>query len=61
MQKTLQKSMDISVLKIFVEVIRQGSFAAVAREHNLDPSSISRAIASLEAELGGINCLQKFA
>ncbi len=44
--------MEISVLKIFVEVMRQGSFAAVARERNLDPSSISRAIASLEQELG---------
>jgi DNA-binding transcriptional LysR family regulator len=45
-------SMDLSVLKIFVEVIRQGSFAAVARERNLDPSSVSRAIAGLEEELG---------
>lgn len=44
--------MDISVLQLFVEVMRQGSFAAVARERNLDPSSVSRAIASLEAELG---------
>ncbi|MEY4520446.1 MAG: hypothetical protein RLZZ499_3046, partial [Cyanobacteriota bacterium] len=30
--------MDISVLQIFMEVIRQGSFAAVARERNIDPS-----------------------
>lgn len=44
--------MDISVLQIFVEVVRKGSFAAVAREHNLDPSSISRAISGLEQELG---------
>ena len=44
--------MDISVLKLFVEVMRQGSFAAVARDRNLDPSSISRAIAGLEKELG---------
>ena len=44
--------MDIEVLKIFVEVMRQESFAAVARERNLDPSSVSRAIASLEKELG---------
>ena len=40
------------MLQIFVEVIRQGSFAAVARDRNLDPSSVSRAIAGLEAELG---------
>lgn len=32
--------------------MRQGSFAAVARDRNLDPSSVSRAIASLEAERG---------
>ena len=44
--------MDISVLNLFVAVVRQGSFAAVARDHNVDPSSVSRAIASLEAELG---------
>jgi len=40
------------VLQLFVEVMRQGSFAAVARDRNLDPSSVSRAIANLEAELG---------
>ncbi|NEP12917.1 MAG: LysR family transcriptional regulator [Symploca sp. SIO2C1] len=44
--------MDLSVLQIFVEVIRQGSFAAVARERNIDPSSVSRTIAGLEKELG---------
>ncbi len=44
--------MEISVLKIFTEVMRQESFAAVARGRNVDPSSISRAIAGLEQELG---------
>ncbi|MBW4658821.1 MAG: LysR family transcriptional regulator [Drouetiella hepatica Uher 2000/2452] len=44
--------MDISVLQLFIEVMKQGNFAAVARDRNLDPSSVSRAIASLEAELG---------
>lgn len=44
--------MDVSVLQIFVEVMRQGSFAAVARDRNIDPSSVSRSIAGLEAELG---------
>lgn len=43
--------MDISTLRTFVEVVRRGSFAAVARDHDADPSSISRAIASLEEEL----------
>jgi len=40
------------VLQLFVEVVRQCSFAAVARDRNLDPSSVSRAIAGLEEELG---------
>lgn len=44
--------MDIESLRIFVEVIRRGSFAAVARDRNLDPSSISRVVAALEDELG---------
>lgn len=44
--------MDIATLQLFVEVMKQGSFAAVARDRNLDPSSVSRAIAGLEAELG---------
>ena len=44
--------MEIDSLRIFVEVMRRGSFAAVARDRNLDPSSISRAIRSLEDELG---------
>ena len=43
---------DISVLELFVAVVKQGSFAAVARDRNVDPSSVSRAIASLETELG---------
>ncbi|MEL6912427.1 MAG: LysR family transcriptional regulator [Cyanobacteria bacterium J06598_4] len=44
--------MDLATLKIFVEVMGQGSFAAVARERNVDPSSISRTISGLEQELG---------
>jgi DNA-binding transcriptional LysR family regulator len=43
---------DISVLQTFIEVVRKGSFAAVARGQNLDPSSISRSISGLEQELG---------
>lgn len=50
--------MDLSVLQMFVDVMRQGSFAAVARDRNLDPSSVSRAIAALEDELG-IRLLQR--
>ena len=44
--------MDLSALQTFIEVMRQGSFAAVARERNIDPSSVSRSISGLEKELG---------
>ena len=44
--------MEIATLRTFVEVVRRGSFAAVARDRNVDPSSISRTIAGLEGELG---------
>jgi DNA-binding transcriptional LysR family regulator len=50
--------MELSVLQTFIEVVKQGSFAAVARERNVDPSSVSRAIAGLEEELG-IRLLQR--
>ena len=39
------------MLQTFVEVMQRGSFAAVARAHNVDPSSVSRTIAGLEAHL----------
>lgn len=44
--------MDTEALQIFVEVMRRGSFARVARDRDTDPSSISRTIAGLEEELG---------
>lgn len=44
--------MDIETLGTFIDVMRRGSFAAVARDREVAPSSISRAIAGLEAELG---------
>ena len=44
--------MDINDLSLFIETARLGSFAAVARERNADPSAVSRAIAGLEAEIG---------
>ena len=43
--------MDLETLNLFVEVMQQGSFARVARMRNIDPSSVSRTIAKLEAEL----------
>lgn len=50
--------MDVAALQIFVEVMRQKSFAAVARDRHVDPSSISRTIAGLEKELG-VRLLQR--
>lgn len=44
--------MELDAIKIFVDVMRYGSFAAVARQHDVDPSSVSRSIALLEDQLG---------
>ncbi|HHJ17620.1 MAG TPA: LysR family transcriptional regulator [Gammaproteobacteria bacterium] len=44
--------MDVSTLKLFVEVMRRRSFTQVAKTGRMAPSSVSRAIASLETELG---------
>ncbi|WP_315834827.1 LysR family transcriptional regulator [Bradyrhizobium prioriisuperbiae] len=44
--------MDIDALATFVDVMRRGSFTAVAKDQNIDPSSISRVVSSLEEELG---------
>jgi DNA-binding transcriptional LysR family regulator len=44
--------METADLETLMHVIRHGSFAAAAREQAVDPSSVSRAVAALEAELG---------
>lgn len=44
--------MNTSDLSIFQDVARAGSFSAVARSRQIDPSNISRAISGLEAALG---------
>ncbi|CAN5454261.1 LysR family transcriptional regulator [soil metagenome] len=44
--------MEIATLRAFVEVMRRRSFTAVARDLNVDPSSVSRTISGLEEELG---------
>jgi len=44
--------MDLESVRLFIDVVKQGSFAAVARQRDLDPSSVSRAISGLESELG---------
>lgn len=43
--------MDLSALELFIDVMQQHSFAAVARRRNVDPSAVSRAIAKLEKDL----------
>ncbi|UUP18418.1 HTH-type transcriptional regulator DmlR [Nitratireductor thuwali] len=43
--------MNMAHLQLFVEVAAAGSFASVARQRHVDPSSVSRSIASLEDEL----------
>ena len=44
--------MDIGAIQLFIEVARRGNFAAVARDRGMEPSSVSRIIGVLEAELG---------
>jgi DNA-binding transcriptional LysR family regulator len=44
--------MNTDAIAIFVDVLEAGSFAAVARRRNLDPSAISRVVAALDDELG---------
>ena len=44
--------MNLDALRLAVRVAESGSFAAAARLADLDPSSVSRTVANLEAELG---------
>jgi len=44
--------MDVAAVRLFADVMDLGSFAAAARHRGVDPSSVSRAISSLEVELG---------
>ena len=44
--------MNTDSLRLLVEVSRLGSFAAVARQLDMDPSSVSRTISALEDQLG---------
>lgn len=43
--------MELALLQTFADVARRGSFAAVAREEGVDPSSVSRRVAALEETL----------
>ncbi len=44
--------MNLDNVRMFVDVMQNGSFANVARLHNIDPSSVSRSISNLESDLG---------
>ena len=44
--------MNLDALKTVILVARQGSFAAAARVLEVDPSSVSRTVAMVEADLG---------
>lgn len=44
--------MQITALTTFADVMKLGSFANAARYRDVDPSSVSRTISGLEAELG---------
>ncbi|OUS35401.1 LysR family transcriptional regulator [Rhodobacterales bacterium 56_14_T64] len=44
--------MEISTLRILLQVAQQGSLAGAARILDLDPSSVSRSVAAAEAQLG---------
>ncbi len=44
--------MDTKSLEIVLDVAREGSFAAAARRHAIDPSAVSRTVAAVEAALG---------
>jgi DNA-binding transcriptional LysR family regulator len=44
--------MDINNLKLFIAVVNERSFTEVANAYRIAPSSVSRAIAALEKELG---------
>lgn len=44
--------MNLDYLRLFSDVMRQRSFARVAQQHGIAPSSVSRAIKNLESEIG---------
>lgn len=44
--------MDSRAVRLLLEIAQRGSFAEVARDRDLDPSSVSRMVAAIEDELG---------
>jgi DNA-binding transcriptional LysR family regulator len=49
--QTRSTIVETRTLQLFLETVHQGSFAAVARQHGVDPSSVSRAMSQLEHEV----------
>jgi len=43
---------NISNMQLFVRVVQEGSFSATARSLGTTPSSVSRQVSQIEAELG---------
>ncbi|WP_394841891.1 LysR family transcriptional regulator [Pendulispora brunnea] len=52
MQKSTFADLDLNDAHFFTEVVRRGSFSAVARAANLPVSTVSRHVARLEGRLG---------
>ena len=50
--------MDIQQLRTLMEVVHHGSFAGAARQLNVAPSMVSRAVAAIESDLG-VRLLQR--
>jgi DNA-binding transcriptional LysR family regulator len=44
--------MELNDLQLFADIVRRGSFAAAAKARGVDPSTVSRGVSALEAELG---------
>ncbi len=43
-------------LALFVQIVDQGSFSAVARQNGITPSAVSRSVSRLERDDGAANC-----
>ena len=43
---------NLALWRVFIEVCHKGSISAVAKDHQVDPSTISRKLSALESSLG---------
>jgi DNA-binding transcriptional LysR family regulator len=51
-QSDMERIEDLNDLRLFAEVVEQGSFTAAARAHGAQTSKLSRRVRALEEELG---------